>query len=185
VLGFEPLEGSHTGQYLLEVFQNVLSRARVEPGYGAPVLCDHGQRYEQHQFREAARHRKRLRRQLRIPLLAHIINLAARRLISHTECDKVAEKLRKVSRWVGQNGSAQRREVWKKYCEVKLDLDMPVRWSSSYKMLSTGLRLKDGMFRWRGALATKDSAEMEITELEWQDIVKVLDLLTPSIMPHL
>jgi len=111
VLGFEPLEGSHTGQYLLEVFQNVLSRREWNLGTERLFSVTMDNATNNTSFGEAARHRKRLRRQLRIPLLAHIINLAARRLISHTECDKVAEKLRKVSRWVGQNGNQQSRIV--------------------------------------------------------------------------
>jgi len=38
VLGFEPLEGSDTGQYLLGGFPKRAQQARVEPGYGAPVF---------------------------------------------------------------------------------------------------------------------------------------------------
>ena len=177
LLGFAPVTGQHTAQKLLEVFMGVLGSWGLSLSRVMAITFDNASTNEAF-LKELSKLGFPLDRGLRC--LAHVINLAANRLLDDPTAKSVADKVRKVSRHVGAQGSAQRMEAWLKQCPRRLGLDCKTRWSSTYNMLKIAQTLRAELTTWWSNLASPlHRTELEITEREWQAVELLIELLAP------
>lgn len=96
------------------------------------------------------------------------------------EVKQVCEIVRKISRYVGAQGSAQRMQSWLHVCGKYLPLDSRTRWSSTRDMLKIAVDLRDKIPTWRRGLpSAKDRSDLEITEAQWDKVILLLELLEP------
>lgn len=109
-----------------------------------------------------------------------MINLVCNKLMEQDVCAAVAERVRRIARYVSANGSAQRLEAWREVCGKVIPLDTRTRWSSTYEMLLVALQLRDAIAVWRRRIPrATDRDELNITDAEWDEVEMLCDLLKP------
>lgn len=92
----------------------------------------------------------------------------------------MVDKVRKISKYVGAQGSALRMQSWLALWGRQLQLDCKTRWSSTQHMLEVALGLRDKIRAWRRGLEkAEDREKMHVSDEEWDNVEKVLDILKP------
>lgn len=179
IIGFEPLEGSHTAQNLHAVFTGVLASDEWQ----IPLSRVQSITFDNHtvnvNFMKLLTQVNGVVYGRGYRCLAHVINLAAQAFMLCGVCSAVADKVRKIAGHVLQSGSAQRMEAWLKICKRRLQLDMKVRWNSTHTMLKDAIALKQEIRQWMLTLAPEYQVSLEITEADWSNIEKLCALLAP------
>lgn len=180
IIGFEEVKGRHTSEALITSFTDVLESPDWDLGVDRLFGVTLDNASSNLRFIQLLAERKQWDSGQGFRCLVHVINLVCQTFLETPEVKVVADIVRKISRYEGAQGSAQRMQAWLHCCEKHLPLDTPTRWSTCHDILKIAVELRDTIPTWRRGLpSAKGRADMEITEAQWDKVVLLLDLLEP------